>query len=229
MIERRRSYIKQEPSKDAHKIYIICEGTLTEPKYFEFFRNLSSNLEIITLPPTKGYGNDPLKLMTYAKNVFVGDAGKYTLDFNLHDTIWFVVDTDRWEMEGKIAQLRRFCDTENKDTSKNKQSEYKAWNVAQSNPCFEIWLYYHLYEVQPTREAVERYASFKEFVHNSISGGFNMDIHPIEIETAIQNAHRNYSTNAENNPDVYSTEMHILGSEILKFVEPELKRLKAHK
>ena len=66
MIQRRREYGKREPSRDAHKIYIICEGKGTEPDYFAFFEGLSSNLQVITIPPTEG--NDPLKLMERAKH-----------------------------------------------------------------------------------------------------------------------------------------------------------------
>ena len=50
MIQRNRRYIKNEPSKDAHKIYVICEGSETEHNYFTFFKELSSNLEIIDIP-----------------------------------------------------------------------------------------------------------------------------------------------------------------------------------
>ena len=37
MITRVRQYAKKEPSRDAHKLYVICEGAHDEPKYFEFF------------------------------------------------------------------------------------------------------------------------------------------------------------------------------------------------
>jgi len=40
MIQRRRDYGKREPSRDAHKIYLVCEGKGTEPDYFKFFEGL---------------------------------------------------------------------------------------------------------------------------------------------------------------------------------------------
>lgn len=231
MIERKRKYAKQAPSKNAHKIYIICEGDVTEPGYFEFFTNLSSNLELIILPPKKGQGNDPFNLMKLANKEFDGETKKYTLDFKQRDMVWFVVDTDRWEREGKIAQLRQYCATKNEGISsqKNKQKPYVAWNVAQSNPCFEIWLYYHLYKNKPKERNVQRYKSFKEFVSNSISGGFNMQKDPVNIDVAIKHSNNNYTTNQEDNPAPYCTEMHLLGEKILDFVKTELNRLKAHK
>lgn len=45
MILRRRTYEKASPSRDAQKIYIICEGKEREKDYFEFFEGISSNLE----------------------------------------------------------------------------------------------------------------------------------------------------------------------------------------
>ena len=41
MITRRKDYTKHAPSKDASKIYIVCEGAETEKGYFNFFEGLS--------------------------------------------------------------------------------------------------------------------------------------------------------------------------------------------
>ena len=111
MISRRKDYIKKNPSKDSHKIYIICEGTDTEPCYFKFFENLSSNLQIITIPPK--YGTDPLKLMELAEQILSGENRIYTVDYAQNDKVWFVIDTYSWEIEGKITPLRNFCSDKN--------------------------------------------------------------------------------------------------------------------
>ena len=58
-------------------------------------------------------------------------APKYELDLKQNDEVWFVIDTDEWG--NKIISLKDDCNTK------------QSWNVAQSNPCFEIWLYYHFY------------------------------------------------------------------------------------
>lgn len=94
MIQRRREYGKREPSRDAHKIYIVCEGKGTEPDYFAFFEGLSSNLQVITIPPTDG--TDPLKLMERAKQVLIGEEREFTVEYEHGDTVWFVIDTDEW-------------------------------------------------------------------------------------------------------------------------------------
>ena len=133
MIVRRKEYAKREPSRDAHKIYIVCEGKGTEPAYFSFFEGLSSNLQLITIPPDEG--TDPLKLMERAKDILLGESRKYTIDYRQGDSIWFVIDTDTWEKEGKILPLRGFCSSQNEEIPKqyDEVKMYSAWNVAQSN------------------------------------------------------------------------------------------------
>ena len=225
MIERRRDYGKKNPSRDAHKVYIVCEGKVTEPNYFRFFEGLSSNLQVITIPPSDG--TDPLKLLERAKQILIGKDREYDVEYAHRDTVWFVIDTDTWETEGKITPLRKFCSTKNKSISKefDEIKSYPAWNVAQSNPCFEIWLYYHLMETPP-----EDYDStkerFKTYLDRVLPGGFNYDRHPVYLQDAIQNAKVNFRTDKDGKITMFSTEMHLLGTEILGFVKRDLGKLK---
>ena len=225
MIQRRRDYDKREPSRDAHKIYIVCEGKGTEPSYFAFFEGLSSNLQVITIPPTEG--TDPLKLMERAKQVLIGDGREYTVEYEHGDTVWFVVDTDTWEKEGKITPLRQFCAQKNAaiPLEYDEVKAYSAWNVAQSNPSFEIWLYYHFYENKPVSDEVAKHASFKEYVNSTIAGGFNFEKDPIRLEKAIVNAEKNKGYSVEGFPLAYSTDVCLLGKEIDGFVKSEIAKL----
>lgn len=226
MIQRRRDYDKREPSRDAHKIYIVCEGKGTEPNYFAFFEGLSSNLQVITIPPEDGK-TDPLKLVERANQVLIGDDRDYTVEYEHGDTVWFVVDTDTWEKEGKIAPLRQFCVQKNAaiPLEYNEVKAYCAWNVAQSNPCFEIWLYYHFYESKPHSDDVAKCVSFKEFVSSTIAGGFNFEKDPVRLETAIEHAEKNFQQDKDSKLLDYSSEVYILGKEIDGFVKAEIAKL----
>lgn len=102
MITRVRQYGKREPNRDAHKIYVVCEGSSDEPRYFDFFAGLSSNLNVITLPSEEGK-TDPVKLLEMATSLFDEETGRFKLDYSQGDRVWFVVDTDEWEKEGKLA------------------------------------------------------------------------------------------------------------------------------
>ena len=126
MILRRRTYEKASPSRDAQKIYIICEGKEREKDYFEFFEGISSNLELITIPPENG--TDPVKLMEQAIRTFLSDTPVYQIDESEGDLVWFTIDTYTWMEEGKILILKDFCNVQNDG------KRYEIWNIAQSNP-----------------------------------------------------------------------------------------------
>ena len=225
MITRIKDYEKRAPSRDARKVYIICEGKGTEPDYFSFFEGLSSNLQIIVIPPENG--TDPLKLMALANRKLLDETSKFSMDYMANDSVWFVIDTDTWEEEGKIARLRGFCNDQNATISErySEVKSYQAWNVVQSNPCFEIWLYYHFYDKKPDTSVVESYASFKEFVSTSITGGFNFQRDPVRLQDAISNASATFSIGSDEGPDLYSTEVFHLGEKIFPFVRRHLDRL----
>ena len=227
MIRRIRDYDKKPPSRDAHKIYVICEGSETEPAYFNFFKGLSSNLEIIDVPSTDGH-TDPLKLKAWAEEHLLSESPKYHINYLYGDRIWFVIDTDNWEINDKITTLRTFCSKANREElgRLDEVKPYDAWQVAQSNPCFEIWLYYHFFQEPPVEEDLKKYASFKDFLANVLSGGFDKDKDPARLETAIANAQANFRKDADGKLMLYATEMHLLGNEILKFIKKDLDKIK---
>lgn len=211
-LERSRHYERQEPLRDSRKIYIYCEGNKREFDYFRFFCGLSSNVNIIPIPSKDGK-TDPEKLMEAAQEEFGINSDvspKYTLDVSQHDNVWFVIDTDLWG--SKITDLRNFC------KSQNAGLDNETWYVSQSNPSFEIWLYYHKFSEKPVKNDVDKYSSIKEFVDAQIPGGFDSRKHPAMIEVAIQNAKATYEE--ENQVlKLYSTEVFKLGQVILPFVK----------
>ena len=225
MIQRRKDYAKKAPSKEASKIYIVCEGKETEKGYFDFFEGLSSNLKLIIIPPEDG--TDPLKLMELAQRLLLSETGRYSLDFRQRDKVWFAIDTDTWEREGKIQPLRDFCSEQNKKLEAfDEIKPYEAWNVTQSNPSFEIWLYYHFYPNKPDVEDIEQHPSIKSYVDSTIAGGFNYQKDPVRIKDAIDNSERNFHRQENGNPDLFSTEEHFLAKEILGFVNSEITKLR---
>ena len=209
---RSRRYERQEPLRDSRKIYIYCEGNKREFDYFRFFCGLSSNVNIIPIPSKDGK-TDPEKLMEAAQEEFGINSDvspKFTLDVSQQDNVWFVIDTDSWG--SKITDLRNFC------KSQNAGLDNEAWYVSQSNPSFEIWLYYHKFSEKPVKNDVDKYSSIKEFVDAQIPGGFDSRKHPAMIEVVIQNAKATYEE--ENQVlKLYSTEVFKLGQVILPFVK----------
>lgn len=209
---------------------IVCEGNDTEPRYFGFFKELSPRLDVIPIP-SEGGKTDPTKLMQWAMENLISHQA-FDVDFYQGDTVWFVVDTDEWEEQGKIGTLRQFCQEQNealKETIKKNHYErkpYIAWLVAQSNPCFELWEYYHIYDERPDTEEVEKYASFKEYVNEVIPGGFDSNAMPVEVVKAIANAKSNFSRDDEGRLRLYASEVYHLAEEMLPFVKRDIDRLR---
>jgi hypothetical protein len=218
-LSRKKIYHKEEANKDAKKIYIFCEGKETEIRYFKYFQGLSSNIDILPIPNVNGQ-SDPVKLKENSDILFLGNkthSPKFSLSAEYKDEVWFVIDTDRWNEGDKINKLKEFCTTNNGLT--------KQWMVAQSNPSFELWLFYHFNDTMPLKSSVEKYVSFKEFLDTTIKGGFDSRSMPVEIETAIINSIKNF--HAENGqPVLFSTEVHTLGEVIVPFVKKQLDKAK---
>jgi hypothetical protein len=179
-LNRNKIYLKVEAFKNAKKIYIYCEGD-REVNYFRFFQGFASNIDIVPIPNDNGK-SDPSKLKAQAELSL--ENNEVSLSELLSDEVWFVIDTDRWNEGNKIEDLKSFVEEKNKS--------YKGWFVAQSNPSFEIWLYYHFNSDIPNNEEVAASVSFKEYVATKIKGGFDNRSMPLEIQQATLNAEKNF-------------------------------------
>ncbi|MFO8236301.1 MAG: RloB family protein [Bacteroidales bacterium] len=188
----KRKYQKQEPFRDAVIFIIICEGEKREPDYFRFFDRLTHQLKVIPIANQEGRSapNHLKKNAEQAVGKYNSDGGEYEL--------WFVLDIDRWESH--IHSLHKECATKSE------------WNIAISNPCFEVWLYFHFKEKLPDI-AMGSCSNWKRLIPTIKKGGFNSTKHPTLIRTAIKNSKKNYSGNGYL-PDIGSTQLYILGEKL---------------
>lgn len=191
------SYQKKAPYRDASLFIIICEGKNREPEYFRYFDGISSRIKVIAVE--SDHGSAPKLLAERAA------AKEKELDSNDNtDYVWFVIDTDRWGKQ--LHDIREEC------------KNHPNWRVAQSNPCFEVWLYFHVKDQLPELVSGKTCKSWKSLLPRIIKGGFNAQIHPIEIETAIKNAKGTYLETGYL-PDWGSTQVWKLGEELLPFIK----------
>jgi hypothetical protein len=134
-------------------------------------------------------------------------SAKYELDEG--DQVWFVIDTDEWG--SSIRELKDRCEPR------------LNWFVAQSNPCFEIWLYYHFFSQPAENEHLNTCAEWKKHVNQAIPGGFDSRKHPIHIKHATENAEKHFRLT-----DGYvsngSTEMFKLAKQIYPPVESVIEK-----
>ncbi len=218
MILTNRRFKREPPSREAKSIYIFCEGAKREYEYFGYFKEMDSriNIEIYKLHPHEN--NSPGGLLTIAKQSILPNEEnnhnpKYT--FQENDEVWIVLDTDidkRSSRKPQIIQIEEFC----------KQKD--DWFVVQSNPCFEVWLYYHFSPEKPLFEGDAYCTTWKGMLNSSISGGFDSRRHPIYIERAIENAENNFELH-DSAPSIGSTEVFRLAKSIFPLVEAKIKRV----
>jgi len=201
MNPRKSIHERIEGVRDFNLIYIFCEGIKREVSYFDFFNRLNSRI-IRIMDHVDGH-QTPMGLFNTAVNKFFGSNGNPEFEFVDGDQAWFVVDTDQYldEIRNLRLELR----------------EKNNWFIAQSNPCFEVWLYYHFYNVKPDQHII----NWKMFLNEKVVGGFDNRKHPYLIEEAIKNSKKNFSLNGEN-PDLNCTEVHNLSERIVPLVSIKL-------
>ncbi|MCK5133839.1 MAG: RloB domain-containing protein [Candidatus Sabulitectum sp.] len=209
MILPSRRYEKEAPSLEARKIYIFCEGRRREYDYFNYFVGMDSRINIIVYQMREEDNTTPSGVFQKAEK-FVGK-----IDLEDIDEVWLVFDRDIDKFDSRkpqIQEIRSVC------------SSRENWNIALSNPCFEVWLHYHFFNKAPDFDGLEVSSNWKTHLGVSISGGFDTRKHPLLIETALTNSKSVHSTDDFNEPLVCSTEAHLLAESIVPIVKEKLLR-----
>ena len=115
---------RQVEHRDSSLIVIATEGSKTEKQYFECFRGARVQVEML---PSEGGRSAPRWVLNR--------LDRYRREFQIaaQDALWLVIDRDRWE-ERDLSEVASEC-------------LRKDYHLAVSNPCFEVWLYLHLKEL----------------------------------------------------------------------------------
>lgn len=128
---------RRRPSRQPlPRILIVCEGTRTEPGYFQGMRHLLRSLVELEVSP----GGTPKTLVERAVEMkkAAERESKRSADRNLlYDEVWCVFDIDEHPF---VPEARE-------------QAGANKISVAISNPCFELWVLLHF---QDQRAHVDR-------------------------------------------------------------------------
>lgn len=214
MILTNRLFARREPELSAKSLYIFCEGRKREYQYFRYFRGIDSRINVEVHPLQGDEDNSPTGLYKIALDCLVKTVEnpnpKY--EFLEGDEVWFVIDTDDWG--DKIEALRA-------DAAKQ-----SCWNVAQSNPCFEVWLYFHRTDVLPSFTNTDSCTTWREFVAANPPGGFDARRHPVLIGQAISNA-KAHCSEILSMPQVGSTQVFRLAESIYSICRESIEEILA--
>lgn len=186
----------------------MCEGGRREPDYFNYFSGIDSRVRIIAIQAENGSNNSPTGLLDSAKKLTGIDGNFEDAPYQITegDELWFVIDTDRWAEHIKSL----------KEAIQDKSS----WYVAQSNPCFELWLYYHFSFEKPSFPGMSKSSNWKRFLNDFENGGFNSKKHPLLISTAIKNSE--YHDNGKESPEFLVTHVYKLGKSIYALLSKKI-------
>lgn len=174
MMYKSRGYTKEEASglkrpRDYKLFAIVCEGSKREPEYFELFRNMSLRVKVDIVKEQEENNKS-------APNWVLDRAAGYARKHDLinEDELWLVIDVDRWKKE-HIHTLIQHC------------TEKDMWNIAISNPCFEIWLLYHKCS-DLTSIDCSNGGGLKAELVNHFQGGYHPNKAIPHVHKAIENA-----------------------------------------
>lgn len=199
MPRKNRGYKKGEPFRDARLFVIACEGAKREKIYFETLANENQRIKVQVLSPA---------LETPGKSAprWVMDrAIQYVEEFGLakDDQLWLVMDTDCWS-EKALREIAQHC------------KESLSWNLALSNPYFEVWLYMHLKDLP--KDPVKTCNDLKQSLHTSVPGGYKVEVFVMKIDDAIQRAESNDNHPEYDLPAEMETKVYKLAKAIDKFL-----------
>ncbi|MFN4248611.1 MAG: RloB family protein [Flavipsychrobacter sp.] len=193
-----RQYKKGLPFRDATLYIIACEGEKREKEYFEYIASLSQRIKIKILFENQDKGKSAPKWLLDRATSYCEDIG-----LNSSDELWLVMDVDRWSRD-VFRQIEQAC----KDNH---------WNIAISNPCFEVWLYAHL--SNPDECTGTTCKQIKRELDNLQKGGYKVDVFIHKIKDAIQNCKNNDNHATHFMPEPKGSKMYKLAEKLIKVID----------
>jgi len=162
--------IYNEEEKEPQKVIIIsCEGSNTEPEYFEtikhkLYKDISVLLEI-EIVPKKSHASDP-KSIVCNLDEYIEEKYGYQGE---HDEMWVVLDREKVQSRKKnILEMIPIC-------------QEKNYHIAITNPLFEFWLLMHITDIR-TYNYIDLYNNEKvntvrrfidKELSNKLTNGYN--------------------------------------------------------
>jgi RloB-like protein len=185
-----RRHNVREPNK---KYIIATEGECTEPVYFEAFREKNKRKSIfITILPTKRDGDSsPEKVLERLKK-FVREK----IFDKKRGECWLVIDYDAWG-DIKLNEVYLEC-------KKN------SFNLAVSNPCFELWLAFHQENPKSPKTCSECQKELTRLLGKYNKANYNVNKLLEKLDNAINKASQLHQNKTEMFPTETGTHVYLL-------------------
>jgi RloB-like protein len=188
-IKRTKLLDRQQDRRDAKLFIVATEGKETEKQYFRIFN--SSRIKVEILATTEDGKSSPEYVLERL------DIFKERYDLDEDDMLWLVSDVDRWGAK----KLSSVCS----------QARQKGYNLAISNPCFEVWLTLHFEELNNQDRTCDNFKARLRTILGSYNGS-NLDISAYQqnIENAVNRAKNLHQISRQDWPPTLGTHVYRL-------------------
>jgi hypothetical protein len=126
------------------RILIVCEGSKTEPNYFneikQFYKLHTANVEV----QHSSLGTCPLQVVKSAEDLFLNGSSEKGIQKRAFEQVYAVFDRDDHNEYFNARDKAGALDEKLKNDF-NKKVKFKAIS---SVPCFELWLLLHFEDAQ---------------------------------------------------------------------------------
>lgn len=209
-MRKKRGYQRDTPPdlvRDYKLFAIACEGGKREPDYFRFFENMSRKVTVDIIEDKVSVEELKHKYETKSAPKWVLDrAVKYIEKEGLtdEDDLWFVMDKDRWS-DKQLRMIADYC------------NDYPNWHIVISNPCFEVWLYFHKKPQIPNPNTV-KCKTLKTEIAVFEKGGSQLEKFIPNLPDAIINAENADTNKAHFLPNRGETKVYQLGKVLIEVI-----------
>ena len=188
-IKRTKLLDRQQDRRDAKLFIVATEGKETEKQYFRIFNN--SRIKVEILATTEDGKSSPEYVLEHL------DIFKERYDLDEDDMLWLVSDVDRWGAK----KLSSVCS----------QARQKGYNLAISNPCFEVWLTLHFEDINNQDRTCDNFKARLRTILGSYNGS-NLDISAYKqnIENAVNRAKNLHQISQQDWPPTLGTHVYRL-------------------
>lgn len=210
MMRKKRGYKRETPVqllRDYKLFAIACEGGKREPDYFKLFQHISRRITVDIIEEIVSDEEMSGKHENKSAPKWVLDrAIKYIEKEGLsnEDDLWFVIDKDRWTDE-QLREIAQLCE------------ENDNWHIVISNPCFEVWLYFHKKE-NISKSRSKSCTDFKNEISTLEKGGYHPHKFLPYLIDAINNSKKADSNLKHFIPKVKETKVYQLGATLIQYI-----------
>ncbi len=199
-INRTKLLDRQYNNRDARLFIIATEGRDTEKQYFQgMFHDSRIKIEILST------GEDDKSAPKYVLERLHSFKQKY--DLTSEDSLWLMFDVERWG-EKNISDICR-------------QARQKQYQLAISNPCFEVWLYLHFNHTDSRDIKCQEYEKkLRTYLGNYNKTNLNLDVYKNHIAEAVKRAKTLHPNSQQNWPPTPGSHVYRVVEIILKAIKP---------